>query len=89
MKKESKNLEYGCIKDQGPYPNEDQDAKLPSQEPPAPIKAPNKDFKDIDFCTFIIKIESQNLELMCIKDKWPYVIKIKILNPSQTHPSPT
>ena len=48
MKKESKNLEYGCIKDQGPYPNEDQDAKLPSQEPPAPIKAPNKDFKDID-----------------------------------------
>ena len=33
----------------------------PSQEPPAPIKAPNMDLKDMDvLCTFKIKIESQN-----------------------------
>ena len=58
MKKESKNLEYGCIKDQWPYQNEDQAAKLPSQEPPAPIKAPNRDLKDMDIlCSFKIKIK--------------------------------
>ena len=28
IKIESKNLEYRCIQDQWPYPNQDQDAKL-------------------------------------------------------------
>ena len=42
----------------------------PSQELPAPIKAPNQDLKDIDvLCTFKIKIESTNLEYGCIKDQ--------------------
>ena len=32
----------------------------PSQEPPAPSKAPNEDLKDINvICTFKIKIQSQ------------------------------
>ena len=42
----------------------------PSQEPPAPIKAHNKDLKDMDvLCTFKIKEESQNLEYGCTKDQ--------------------
>ena len=45
----------------------------PSQEPPASSKAPNKDLKDIDvLCTFKIKIESLNLDHMCIKDQRTY-----------------
>merc|ERR1711954_246289 len=40
----------------------------PSQEPPAPPKAPNEDLKDMDvLCTFKDKIESQNFEYRCIK----------------------
>ena len=42
----------------------------PSQEPPAPIKAPNQDLKDMDvLCTFKIKLESQNLEYGCFKNQ--------------------
>ena len=42
----------------------------PSQEPPAPSKAPNEDLKDMDvLCTFKIKIESQNSDHGCIKDQ--------------------
>ena len=45
----------------------------PSQEPPAPTKAPNQDLKDMDvLCTFKIKIENWNLDYGCIKDQWPY-----------------
>ena len=45
----------------------------PSQDPPAPTKAPNQDWKDMDVLfTFKIKIESQNSEYGCIKDQWPY-----------------
>ena len=41
----------------------------PSQEPPAPTKAPNQDLKDLDVLfTFKIKIESQNFKYWCIKD---------------------
>ena len=49
--------------------------KIPNsgQEPSASSKAPNEDLKDMDvLCTFKIKIESQNLDHGCIKDKWPY-----------------
>ena len=36
----------------------------PSQEPPAPTKAPNQNIKDMDvLCTFNFKIESQYLYL--------------------------
>ena len=31
IKKDSQNLDHGCIKDQGPYPNQDQDAKAQSR----------------------------------------------------------
>ena len=42
----------------------------PSQESPAPIKAPNQDLKDMDvLCTFKVKIESQNSKHGCIKDQ--------------------
>ena len=42
----------------------------PSQEPPASSKCPNENLKDIDvLCTFKIKIEKQNLEHSCTKDK--------------------
>ena len=44
-----------------------------SQEPPDSLKAQNLDFKVMDvLCTFKIKIESQTLEHMCIKDHWLY-----------------
>ena len=84
IKIESQNSEYRCIKYHQPYPNQDQDAKPqsgtssphkskmpnPSQELPAPTKAPNQDLKDMDvLCTFKIKVESQNLEYKCIKDQ--------------------
>ena len=43
----------------------------PSQEPPVSSKSPNEDLKDMDvLCTFKIKIESQNIEYGCIKEKW-------------------
>ena len=45
----------------------------PSQEPPASSKASNEDLKDMDvFCTFKMKIESQNSEHGCMKDQLPY-----------------
>ena len=41
-----------------------------SQEPPASFKVLNEDLKGMDvLCTFQIKIESQNLDHGCIKDK--------------------
>ena len=45
----------------------------PSQEPPAPTKAPNQDLKDMDvLCTFKTKIERWNSEYGCIRDQWPF-----------------
>ena len=46
--------------------------KMPksSQEPPTSSKAPNDDLKDMDvLCPFKVKIESQNSDHGCIKDK--------------------
>ena len=52
----------------------------PSQQPPASSKAPNHDSKDIDVLyTFKIKVESQNFDRECMKDK--------ISNPSQEPPA--
>ena len=69
---ESQNSQYRCLKGQWPYqikikmPN-------PSEELPAPTKAPNQYLKDINvLCTFKIKIKSQNLEHGYLKDQWPY-----------------
>ena len=42
----------------------------PSQEPPAPIKDPNQDLKDMDiFGTLKFNIESQNLDHECTNDQ--------------------
>ena len=68
IKIESQNLEHWCIKDQWPYPNQDQDAES-HQEPPASSKSQNQDLKDMDaLCTFKIKIEGQDLNHGCIKE---------------------
>ena len=72
MKIESQNLDHRYIKDQWPYPNQDQDAK-PQSGTSSILQSPNEDLKDMDvLCTFKIKIESQNLDHGCIKDQWPY-----------------
>ena len=64
---ESQILEFGCIKDHIQTKIKMQN---PSQESPAPIKAPNQDLKDMDvLCTFKVKIESQNSKHGCIKDQ--------------------
>ena len=42
----------------------------PSQEPPAPSKAPNEDLKDMNvLCTLKIKLESTNLDHGCITNQ--------------------
>ena len=51
-------------------------------------EASNQDLKDMDvLCTFKIKIESQNSEHMCTKDKLPYVNQDQDANPSQKAPA--
>ena len=45
----------------------------PSHDPPASLKTPNQDLKDMDVLgTFKIKIESQNSEHGCIIYQLPY-----------------
>ena len=62
----------------------------PRQEHPASSKSPNEDLKDMDvLCTFIIKLENQNLEQGCIKDQYHNQIKIKMPNSSQEPPEST
>ena len=42
----------------------------PSQDPPASSKDPNEELRDMDvLCTFKIKIETQNLDHVYIKDQ--------------------
>ena len=63
IKIESQNLKNGCAKDQWPYPNPDQDAKLQSGTSSI-LQRSNQDFKDMDvLCTFNIKIEGPNLNM--------------------------
>ena len=69
---ESQNLDHRCIKDQWPYPKQDQDAK-PQAGASSILQCPNQDLKDLDIlCTFKVKIAIQNLKNMCIKDQLPY-----------------
>ena len=92
---ESQNSEHGCIKDQQPYPYQDQVAKPksgkmpnPSQEPPASSKAPNEDLKDMDvLCTFRIRIESQILKNGVSKTSYHIQIKMKIPKTCQKPPA--
>ena len=45
----------------------------PSQEPPAPPKAPHQGLKDNDvLCTFKIQIDNQNFGHGCLKEQQPY-----------------
>ena len=72
IKIESQNLDHGCIKDQWPYPNQDQDAE-PKSGASSILKAPNMALMDRNLLhTFKIKIKRQNLDHGCIKDHWPY-----------------
>ena len=67
IKLENQNLDHGCIKEQWPYPNQDQDAKPQSET--NVLQTLNQYFKNMKvLCTIKIKIESQNLEQGCIKD---------------------
>ena len=60
VKIESQNLEYGCIQDQWPYLNQDQDAK-PQSGTSSILESPNDQLKEKDvICNWKIKIESQN-----------------------------
>ena len=80
VKIDSQKLEIGCVI---PSDHIQFKIKIPSssQEPPASSKALNEDLKDMDvLCTFKIKIESQNMDHVRIKDKWPYWNKEKIAN---------
>ena len=69
IKIESQNLDHGCIKDQWPYPNQDQDAK-PQSETSNVLQSPNDDIKDMDVLCIKVKLESQNLDHWYIKDQW-------------------
>ena len=69
MKKESKNLDHGYIKDQLPYSNK---IKTPNliQESPASSKASNEDFMDMGvLCPFKVKKESLNSDYGYVKDQ--------------------
>ena len=54
IKIRSQKLEYGCTKDQWPYPNQYQNAK-PQSGISSALQGPNQDLKDMDvLCTFKI-----------------------------------
>ena len=60
IKVERQNSDYGCIKDQWSYPNQDQDAK-PQSGTSSILQSPKWELKDMDVLwTFKIQIESQN-----------------------------
>ena len=69
---ESQNSVHGYIKDQWPYPNQDQDAK-PNSQNSSILQSPKSGLKDIDIlCSFKVKSDSQILNHGCIKDQLPY-----------------
>ena len=60
----SQNLNHGCIKDQWPYTNQDQDVKRQS--------GTSSLLQNMDVLSnFKIKRGDQNLGHGCIKDQWP------------------
>ena len=72
FKIESQNSNHGCIKDQWPYPNHDQNAK-PQSGTSSILQSPKWGLRSTDvLCTLKFRIESQNLDHGCIKDQWPY-----------------
>ena len=74
LKNQNREPKFGKWVNQRPVSisHQDPDAR-PQSGTPASSKAPKEDLKDVHvLCTFKIKIERQNLECQCIKDKWPY-----------------
>ena len=87
IKIESQNSDHGCVKNQCPYSNHDQDVN-PTQEPTASSKAPNEDLKDLDvLCNFKIKTGAKICSIGVSKTSDHIQIKIKIPNPSQEPPA--
>ena len=72
IKVESQNLDNGCIKEQLPYLNHNQDAK-PKSGNSSILQKPMSGLKRHGYSLCLkIKTESQNLEYWCIKDHCPY-----------------
>ena len=72
IKIESQNIENGCIKHQWKFLNQDKDPK-PQSATSSILQSPNEDLEDMDvYCTFKIKVESQNSDNGYIKNQWPY-----------------
>ena len=69
---ESQNSDHGCIKDQWPYPNQDQDAK-PQSWTSSILQSPKWGLKQHGCSLHLqIKIKSQNSDHGCVKDHWLY-----------------
>ena len=87
FKIEGRNLDHEYIKDQWPYPNQDQDAN-PNQDPEASFEAKSQDLNNMDvLCTFKIKTESKKSEYGSTKDQWSYPNQDQMPNPSQEPPA--
>ena len=73
IKIESQNLDPGCIKDQWPYPNQDQDAK-PKSGTSSVLRSLKWGLKGHG-CSLRLHNQGreQNLEHWCIIDWWPYL----------------
>ena len=72
IKIERWNQDHGCIKDQWPYPNQDQDAK-PQSGTSSVLQSPKWGLQGHGCSLHLkIKIESWNLKHTFIKDQWPY-----------------
>ena len=81
IKIESQNLGHGCIKDQWPYPNQNQGSEL---QPGifSFLKSHKKGLKGHGCSLYLyIKRESPYLELRCIKDQWQYPNQIQDTKP--------
>ena len=71
IKVESENSEYWGIKDQWPYANQDQDAKLQSGTSNV-LQSPSQDFNDMDVLyIFKIILDCKTSENWFIKDQFP------------------
>ena len=85
---ESQNSDHGCIKDQGPYPNQDQDA-IP-QSGTSSILQSHKSGLEGHGCSFApskSRLMAKNQDLGIWKSSHPIQIKIKMPNPTQEPPT--
>ena len=69
---ESQNLDQWWFKDLWPYYNQIKDSK-PQSGTYSFLQILHQNFKDMDVLyTFKINLNSQNSDLGCIKEQWPY-----------------